>query len=123
MLKPKPSKARCRRACPEGSRRDGWTPERQLRFLDALVATRSVGRAAAATNMSREGAYRLRNRCEGTLFALLWDRALTPGPIRLEVHNQALTDGRIMRLLGDHYRRESGDFRSIAPASPKAGES
>lgn len=122
MIKPKPSKARSRRACPERSRRDGWTPERQLRFLDALVSSRSVGAAAAATNMSREGAYRLRNRCEGTLFALLWDRALTPEPTRVEVHNQALTDGRIMRLLGNHDRRKSGDCRSIASATPKGGE-
>ena len=40
-------------------RRDGWTPERQLRFLDVLGRTRSVTKAARAAGMSRESAYRL----------------------------------------------------------------
>jgi hypothetical protein len=57
-------------------RRDGWTPARQLRFLDALVRTRSVTGAAAAAGMSRESAYRLRNRDPKGLFAAAWDRAL-----------------------------------------------
>jgi len=71
---PKPPKIR--RACPERSRRDGWTVERQLRFLDALARTRSVTRAAAFAGMSRESAYRLRDRRDGALFAAAWDRAL-----------------------------------------------
>jgi len=29
-------------------RKDGWTAERQIHFLDALVQTRSVTRAAVA---------------------------------------------------------------------------
>lgn len=57
-------------------RKDGWTAERQLRFLDALTATRSVVKAAAAAGISRESAYRLRARRNGGLFAVLWDRAL-----------------------------------------------
>jgi hypothetical protein len=57
-------------------RRDGWTPERQLRFLDTLARTRSVTRAARAAGMSRESAYRLRGRKDGALFAAAWDRAL-----------------------------------------------
>ncbi len=57
-------------------RRDGWTTERQLKFLDALARTRSVTRAAALAGMSRESAYRLRKRGDGTLFAAAWDRAL-----------------------------------------------
>jgi hypothetical protein len=57
-------------------RRDGWTAERQLRFLDALRRTRSVTRAARAAGMSRESAYRLRRRKDGALFAAAWDRAL-----------------------------------------------
>lgn len=56
------------------TRRDGWTAERQLRFLDALARTGSIVRAAASTGMSRESAYRLRRR--SPLFAALWDRAL-----------------------------------------------
>jgi hypothetical protein len=57
-------------------RRDGWTPARQLRFLDTLARTRSVTRAAAAAGMSRESAYRLRARDPNGLFAAAWDRVL-----------------------------------------------
>ena len=88
------------------TRRDGWTVERQLRFLDALTLTRSITKAARAAAMSRESAHRLRNRAE--LFAALWDRALRGAPG--EVHIPPLSDGRIMRLLGNHYRRENNGF-------------
>jgi hypothetical protein len=94
-------------------RRDGWTAERQLRFLDALSRTRSVRAAARAASMSRESAYRLRDRREGALFAALWDCALAFEPPTSEVHTGALSDGRLMRLLGTHFRRERGDFRAI----------
>ena len=69
-----------RRACPEQCRRDGWTAERQLRFLDALSRTRSVTRAAKVAGMSRESAYRFRARRDGALFAAAWDRILE-GPV------------------------------------------
>jgi hypothetical protein len=55
-------------------RRDRWTPQRQLRFLDVLARTRSVTRAAKAAGMSRESAYRLCRRPSGALFAAAWDR-------------------------------------------------
>jgi hypothetical protein len=97
-------------------RKDGWTVERQLRFLDALAHTRSVAKAAAFAGMSREGAYRFRERRDGALFAALWDRVLAPELPPAEVHRQPLTDGRIMRLLGTHYRRERGDFDRIGRA-------
>jgi hypothetical protein len=92
-------------------RKDGWTPERQLRFLDALVQTRNVVKAAALAGMSRESAYRLRERREGALFGLLWDRALAPEPY--EVHSEPMTDGRLMRLLGTNFRRDRGDFLNM----------
>ena len=95
------------------SRCDGWTPERQFRFLDALARTRSITKAAASVGMSREGAYRLRNRGERTLFALLWDSALAAELRPAEIHSQPLTGGQIMRLLGMHYWREREDFASI----------
>jgi len=98
---------------PRKIRRDGWTPERQLRFLNALATTRSTAKAAAFAGMSRESAYRLRNRREGALFGLLWDQILAPEPRRREVHTEALTDGQLARLLGNHFRRERGDFRNI----------
>jgi hypothetical protein len=55
-------------------RRDGWTAERQRRFLDTLWRTGSVSAAAASAGMSRESAYRLRRR-KGE-FAADWNRAL-----------------------------------------------
>jgi hypothetical protein len=92
-------------------RGDGWTAKRQLRFLDALAQTRSVSRAAAAAGMSRESAYRLRDRRDGALFAALWDEALAFQPT--ESHIPPMTNGRVMRLLGNHFRRKRGDFREI----------
>src|SRR5438270_12084319 len=93
------------------TRSDGWTAERQLRFLDALASSRSVLKAAASAGMSRESAYRLRERKDGALFAILWDRSLQPA--RAEVHIDSLADGPLMRLLGNHYRRERGDCSNI----------
>ena len=88
-------------------RKHGWTVERQLAFLDALIGTRSVTKAAAAVGMSRESAYRLRDRAE--LFAALWDRILAP-VLDIESHKRPLTTGWIMRLLGNHHRRKNNDF-------------
>ena len=98
---------------------DGWTAERQLRFLETLAQTRSVIRAAAAAGMSRESAYRLRDRRDGALFAALWERALAPDLRTSEVHTRPLTDGRLARLLGNHFRRERGDFSAMG--SVRAG--
>src|SRR4051794_37365295 len=98
-------------------RRDGWTAERQLRFLDALARSRSVIKAAAFAGMSRESAYRLRERRDGALFAALWDRVVG-GDVRdpPESHTHALTDGRLVRLLGMHLRREREDFVAFGSA-------
>lgn len=114
---------RTRAACPERSRRDGWTPERQLAFLAALTATRSVTAAARVAGMSRESAHRLRNRAGAGLFAHLWDQALAPPPLpRGEGHSRTLTDGQLARSLGNHYRRERGDFARIGAARASAAE-
>ena len=92
--------------------------ERQLGFLAALSSTRSVGLAAAAVGMSREGAYRLRSRRGSELFAALWDRTLGAAcDAGVESHIRPLSDGALTRLLGNHFRREAGDFRTIGGAS------
>src|SRR6266496_3055756 len=83
------------------TRRDGWTPERQLGFLDALARTRKVTRAAESVGMSRESAYRLRARQDGAIFAALWDRIMRRGVDGSgESHIPALSNGRLARLLG-----------------------
>jgi len=97
------------------ARLDGWTLGRQLLFLAALAETGSVVAAATSAGMSREGAYRLRNRRDGALFAAIWDRALEPGSPPLgEVDTRSISDGQLARLLGIHFRRKSGDYASIA---------
>ena len=90
--------AKPRFACPEPCRRDGWTPARQLAFLDILARTRSVTRAAAAAGMSRESAYRLRNRDPNGLFAFAWKRAM--GAERIGLTRAEIDPGHIrtMRL-------------------------
>lgn len=106
---------------PRSIRRDGWTPARQLAFLDALARTRSVTAAARAAGMSRESAHRLRNRRDGALFAAIWDMAVAPAPAAEgEGHTSRLGDGRLARLLGTHFRRQRGDFAAIGASGQKA---
>jgi len=61
---------------PLRARADGWTPERQARFLGALAETGSVEAAARKVGMARESAYRLRRRPCAESFAAAWDAAL-----------------------------------------------
>jgi len=56
-------------------RRDGWTPERQRRFVAALAEGLGVGAAAARVGMSRKSAYALRERPGAAGFAAAWDGA------------------------------------------------
>jgi hypothetical protein len=100
-------------APPTPTRRDGWTAERQLRFLDTLGRSRSVTTAARAAGMSRESAYRLRARPTAALFALLWDRAMQPPLRRFESHSDGIGNGALMRAMGTRIRRERGDFDRI----------
>lgn len=56
-------------------RQDGWTPQRQARFLETLAATHNVATAAHEVGMSRQSAYKLRARLRGEPFDLAWDAA------------------------------------------------
>jgi hypothetical protein len=58
------------------NRHDGWTPERQRRFLIALAAMGTVESAAQAVGMSRISAYKLKNRSGAESFAAEWERAV-----------------------------------------------
>ncbi len=64
-----------RAPAPPPERQDGWTPERQARFLQALAATHNVSAAAREVGMTRQTAYRLRARLRGQPFDLAWDAA------------------------------------------------
>jgi hypothetical protein len=72
-------------------RKDGWTTDRQVKFIIALNKTRSVTRAAAAAGMSRESAYRLRDRPGHSDFARAWDAAVASKGHKLsaESHTRA----------------------------------
>ena len=60
-------------------RHDGWTPERQKAFIEALAATGSVTHAARAVNMAKEGAYQLRLHPDAAEFRAAWEQALDFG--------------------------------------------
>lgn len=56
-------------------RYDGWTEEKQRRFIETLADTGLVSAAAKAVGMTRETAYRLRRSAHGAAFARAWDAA------------------------------------------------
>ena len=66
------------------NRHDGWTKNRQRRFIEALADTGSVKAAARAVNMSAEGAYHLRRQPGAQSFREAWQVALDLGVQRIE---------------------------------------
>ena len=56
-------------------RRDGWTEEKQRRFIETLADTGIVGLAAKDVGMTRESAYKLRRSAHAAAFARAWDAA------------------------------------------------
>lgn len=84
---------------PTRARGDGWTPERQRAFLEALAECGSVTRAAARVGMSRESAYALRRRADARGFAQAWDaaRALAVEHLTETAWNRAL-DGELRQV-------------------------
>ena len=72
-------------AVPRGNNRhDGWTEERQRRFIEALAVTGSVKAAAHRVNMTPEGAYLLRRHPQAASFRKAWEAALALGVQQLE---------------------------------------
>ena len=64
-------------------RHDGWVPERQLAFIEALADCGCVDEAARAVGMSRNAAYALRRRTDAQAFRLAWDAATDAAVARL----------------------------------------
>jgi hypothetical protein len=58
---------------PLRARADGWSIERQARFIGFLAETGSVAAAARRVGMSRESAHRLRRRPGAASFTHAWD--------------------------------------------------
>ncbi len=57
------------------ARLDGWTEEKQRRFIEMLADTGQVGLAAKSVGLTRESAYRLRRQPHAAAFARAWDAA------------------------------------------------
>ena len=55
---------------------NGWTQERQRRFLEHLALHGSVSAAARWVGMTRQSAYLFRRQPHGSAFAAAWDAAL-----------------------------------------------
>ena len=64
-------------------RADGWTPERQIRFIDALAETACVADACKAVGLSERSAYALRARPDAASFRGAWEAAVDLGLRRL----------------------------------------
>lgn len=125
-------------------RLDGWTEEKQRRFIEALADTGLVGHAARAVGMSRETAYRLRRSPHGAAFARAWDAARHHAGgliediafdraiegVEHEVYNNAgevvaarlVHDNRLLKYLLSHLKPErygtARDADARAPATP-----
>lgn len=80
--KPTPER-RSFKPVPVSPRRDGWTPEKQAAFIEALTISSCVTRAAESVGMSRESAYQLRTRRDAEAFRDAWELALLNGVHRL----------------------------------------
>jgi hypothetical protein len=56
-------------------RSDGWTEEKQRRFIEVLADTGRVALAAKAVGLSRQAAYELKRSAGGAAFSRAWDAA------------------------------------------------
>jgi hypothetical protein len=68
---------------PLRSRHDGWTPDKQEEFIDALAESGCVAEAARRVGMGISSAYALRRRVRSKSFRAAWDAALDHAVSRL----------------------------------------
>lgn len=64
---------------PEPEPDERWTKRKMADFLRALAAEQSVAAAARSVGMSRQSAYKLRNRLKGEPFDIAWEAAFQHG--------------------------------------------
>ncbi len=99
---------------PRKYRHDGWTPERQVAFIEALADTGSVTRAAGMVNMAQANCYALRRAPGAEEFRRAWDAALDFGVQRLkDIAFERAIEGQLIpvfvagKLMG--FRRKHND--------------
>ena len=92
-------------------RHDGWTPERQEDFIQALAASGCVEEAARRVGMSATSAYDLRARPEAQSFRLAWEAALDMAMPRMSdaaisrcIHGVPVPHYYKGELVGEHRR-------------------
>jgi ribosomal protein S18 acetylase RimI-like enzyme len=95
-------------------RHDGWTPERQRAFIEALADTGCVAVAARMVNMSKESAYQLRRQPGAESFRRAWDAAQILGlqPVRDEAFDRAMNGQLVPVFVGGKlmgFRRKKND--------------
>ncbi len=64
-------------------RQDGWTPERQVAFIEALAEGGCVDEACKRVGMGTSSAYALRRRADAQGFRAAWDAAIDMAMERL----------------------------------------
>jgi hypothetical protein len=99
---------------PRRYRHDGWTPERQKAFIEALADTGCVDRAARMVNMAQANCYTLRRAPGAEGFRRAWDAALDFGLKRLkDIAFERAIEGQLVpvfvagKLMG--FRRKKND--------------
>ena len=68
---------------PTRLRHDGWTPKKQVAFIEALASSGCVDEACRRVGRSRQSAYDLRARPEAGPFREAWEAALEHGVKRM----------------------------------------
>lgn len=96
---------------PTVARRDGWTADRQRKFIAALAEHGGIAAAARAVGMTPQTANRLRRHKGGEDFTRAWDAAREIG--RMKMMDEALRvarDGQVVpvtyagRVIGERQR-------------------
>ena len=70
------AKPRLRKSVPVRPRHDGWSPEKQSDFIEALAESGCVQHACQRVGMQPQSAYALRRRVDAQHFRIAWDLAL-----------------------------------------------
>ena len=65
-------------------RNDGWTPQKQIEFIEALAECGVVGEAAGRVGMTEQTARRLRARADAASFRTAWSEAVRIAGDRLK---------------------------------------
>jgi len=96
---------------PVRERFDGWTPEKQVAFIDALAECGCVADACRQVGMSAAGAYKLRRNFAAREFRHAWEAALNYGIRRLSdaviaraIHGVAVPHFYKGEIVGEHRR-------------------